>query len=61
VGDRVIVKSGLVRGDRVVIDGVMKVATGQRVTVSMPLLEGPALAGAAPTGTTSGLRVKSIE
>jgi membrane fusion protein, multidrug efflux system len=56
VGDSVIVKTGLARGDRVVIDGVMKVAAGERVSVSMP-----ALADAAATGTTSGSRIKSSE
>jgi membrane fusion protein, multidrug efflux system len=38
VGDRVIVKSGLSPGERVVVDGVMKVADGKRVNVATPAL-----------------------
>jgi len=57
IGDLVIVKNGLERGDRVVIDGVMKVAAGERVNIPMP-----ALAGASSTDHKHGSSlVKSIE
>ncbi len=56
IGDRVIVKTGLERGDRVVVDGVMKVAAGERVNVLLP-----ALAGAPAASNKAALRVKSSE
>lgn len=57
MGDLVIVKNGLERGDRVVIDGVMKVAAGERVNIPMP-----ALAGTSSTDNKHGSSlVKSVE
>jgi len=57
VGEHAIVKNGLQYGDRVVIDGIVKVAAGERVNVLMP-----ALAGSPATGSKSGSAlVKSIE
>ena len=42
-GDKeIVIRGGLVKGDRVVIDGVMKVVPGQPVTVTAPGTATPA-------------------
>lgn len=56
VGDRVIIKSGLVAGDRIIVDGTVKVAAGERVNVV-----NSALAATSNGGATGSRLVKSIE
>jgi membrane fusion protein (multidrug efflux system) len=56
VGDRVVVKSGLQPGDRIVVDGIMKVAAGDRVNV---VTRG--LAGSSSNEKPGSGLIKSIE
>lgn len=61
VGDHVIVKSGLQEGERVIYEGVMKVAAGKKVNVERPALAGSPGAGAVAAKNAGATLVKSIE
>jgi len=48
VGDRAVIAEGLAGGERVVVEGVLKVQPGAKVTIATPAA--PAAQGAAPAG-----------
>ena len=61
VGDHVIVKSGLQSGERVVYEGVMKVAAGKKLQVERSALAGSPGAGNVAAKNAGATLVKSIE
>jgi membrane fusion protein (multidrug efflux system) len=52
VGDRALIAEGLAGGERVVVEGVLKVQPGAKVTIATP--GAPAAAGAPPAGAGAG-------